>query len=271
MLKAHREHHAGHKTIANHSHNHQNSAMDKVKIKRIKRNKKKVSTEEKIVAGLGVGATLLGGVGGLNSQPKQPTQFVRTQSSDTSSTNSKIKSALENIFGVPEAQASTLSTLQQEWNQEALDSQKGIDDSNPATASAAYNALVSGQTTSSGTTQTPAPATVTPTPAATANSTAAPVTAPAASTSPTIPSTFNANNLDAAQQAAKLAIATGKNADGSPVTDYNALYNIYYGNTTPSAPATPAAPAATVAPLPRTFRLSPLRRFPRHLPPVRLL
>jgi hypothetical protein len=83
--------------------------MDKVKIKRVKRNKKKTTAKEKILAGLGVGGALMGGVGAVSPKPSQ-TQFVRTQSQSESSKSSGVKSVLKKIFGatigVQEAKAS---------------------------------------------------------------------------------------------------------------------------------------------------------------------
>ncbi len=78
--------------------NHYKNPMNKVKIKRVKRNKKKITTQEKVVAGLGVGATLLGGAGAV--VPKtQDTQFVSTQSQEQTARTSKIKDTLNKIFG----------------------------------------------------------------------------------------------------------------------------------------------------------------------------
>ncbi len=97
--------------------------MDKVKIKRVKRVKKQISTKEKILAGLGVGSTLLGGIGAVSSQSPK-TQFVRTVDDETlakakdpgnypatdydfehdnrevaQSKTSKLKQALASVFG----------------------------------------------------------------------------------------------------------------------------------------------------------------------------
>ncbi len=81
--------------------------MEKVKIQRRKRKKKKISTKDKVLAGIGVGSTLMGGVGAV--APKPPTtQFVRTQATPTTTTAGKIKSTLKKIFGVKKAKASEL-------------------------------------------------------------------------------------------------------------------------------------------------------------------
>src|SRR5262249_36888349 len=82
--------------------------MDKVKIKRVKRNKKKVTTAEKIMAGIGVGSTLMGGAA-VGAGKTNQTQFVRTNEASSSSTAQKIKAELKNIFGVGEAEAAGLS------------------------------------------------------------------------------------------------------------------------------------------------------------------
>ena len=92
-----------HSVSANHKHNNVN--MDKVKIKRVKRNKKKTTTKEKILAGLGVGGALMGGIGAVNAKPSQ-TQFVRTENpADSSSSGSKVKQMLKNVFGFKQAKA----------------------------------------------------------------------------------------------------------------------------------------------------------------------
>lgn len=110
--------------------------MDKVKIKRVKREHKKITTKEKILAGLGLGGTLIGGAGAI--APKGPsTQFVRTvknntgqmaQGRDSSSTDypsteydfepgiakdskksTNFAQKLKNAFGLKSAQASELN------------------------------------------------------------------------------------------------------------------------------------------------------------------
>jgi|GEM_PF-4693182 len=89
-----------------------NSDMEKVKIKRVKKNKKQITTSEKILAGIGVGSILLGGVSAV-SPKTQTSTFVRTQTTEAGSNESKIKSALKNIFGATfganQAKADTLS------------------------------------------------------------------------------------------------------------------------------------------------------------------
>ena len=78
---------------------HKPKTMDKVKIKRVKRNKKKVTTAEKIMAGIGVGSTLMGGAAAAAGKPSQ-TQFVRTnETGNSSGTTQKIKAELGKIFG----------------------------------------------------------------------------------------------------------------------------------------------------------------------------
>jgi hypothetical protein len=92
--------------------------MDKVKIKRVKRNKKNVTAKEKILAGLGVGGALAGG--GLGAMPKtNQTQMVRTQSGEQQAKKSKVTESIKKIFkqayegtvGVPEAKANVASKV----------------------------------------------------------------------------------------------------------------------------------------------------------------
>jgi len=78
--------------------------MEKVKIKRVKRNKKKTTTGEKVLAAVGLGSTLLGGAGAVSSQPKA-TQCVRTQESEKGSKTQGIKDKLKEIFGIKKAKA----------------------------------------------------------------------------------------------------------------------------------------------------------------------
>ncbi len=80
--------------------------MEKVTIKRVKRNTKKPTTKEKILAGLGLGSTLLGGIASVSPKP-QTTQFTRSQGDEAKNSGSKVKNVLNQIFGVPVAQAST--------------------------------------------------------------------------------------------------------------------------------------------------------------------
>lgn len=99
----------GHSSPRSHSAHHQSShnpnPMDQVKIKRVKRNKKKATAKEKILAGLGVGGALMGGIGAVAPKPNKTT-FVATQKQDEGkSAGSKIKSALKNIFGISQAKA----------------------------------------------------------------------------------------------------------------------------------------------------------------------
>ncbi len=82
----------------------EHSIMDKVKIKRVKRNKKETSAKEKILAGIGVGSTLLGGAGAVAPKASD-TQFVREQTNQSGSSSGKVKETLKRIFGVQEAKA----------------------------------------------------------------------------------------------------------------------------------------------------------------------
>jgi phage tail protein X len=72
--------------------------MDNVKIKRVKRNRKKPTAKEKILAGLGVGGALMGGISAVAPQ-QQRQEILSKNTSNQSSAGSKIKSALKNIFG----------------------------------------------------------------------------------------------------------------------------------------------------------------------------
>ncbi len=85
---------------------HERHNMEKATIKRVKRNKKHISTKEKIIAGVGVGSTLLGGgigVGGAKPSPSQA--MVSTQKDSSNNTAGKIKDFLKKTFGVPKAKA----------------------------------------------------------------------------------------------------------------------------------------------------------------------
>lgn len=83
---------------------HNNNPMDQVKIKRVKRNKKKATAKEKILAGLGVGGTLLGGIGAVSPKTTN-TEFVRTDN-QTGSGKSVVKDVLKRVFGISKAKAS---------------------------------------------------------------------------------------------------------------------------------------------------------------------
>ncbi len=74
--------------------------MERVKIKRVKRNKKIVTTKEKILAGLGLASTLVSTGSGFANQSK--TAIVST---NTNSGNDKIKQEVESIFGAQTAHA----------------------------------------------------------------------------------------------------------------------------------------------------------------------
>lgn len=101
--------------------------MDKVKIKRVKRVKKKITTKDKVLAGLGLGSTLLGGVSSVASKP-QNTQFVRTTTTEQTGTKEKVKDVLKRIFGVTGAEAEEL-TPQQSQAQQLLATGKNPDGS----------------------------------------------------------------------------------------------------------------------------------------------
>ena len=76
-------------------HNHVN--MDHVKIKRVKRNKKQATTKEKILAGLGVGGALMGGLSSVAPHQEQK-EIMAKNTDEQNSTGSKVKSALKNIL-----------------------------------------------------------------------------------------------------------------------------------------------------------------------------
>ena len=86
--------------------------MDKVKIKRVKRNKRKTTTAEKIMAGVGVGTTILGGASTMGPKTSQP-HVVNTQTQKQTKAGDNIKSKLAKVFksayestvGVPTAKA----------------------------------------------------------------------------------------------------------------------------------------------------------------------
>ena len=81
------------------SKDNKTNSMDKVKIKRVKRDKKKVTAKEKVLAGLGVGGSLLGGAANISRiPPSQSTATVSTLGNEQKSITSKIKNALSKIF-----------------------------------------------------------------------------------------------------------------------------------------------------------------------------
>lgn len=84
--------------------------MDKVKIKRVKRDKKKISTKEKVLAGLGLGASLFGAAG-VTAPKASSTEITSTNSSQQGTKTSSIKSALNKIFGIPVAEAARTTTV----------------------------------------------------------------------------------------------------------------------------------------------------------------
>ena len=86
------------------THQHKATNMEKVKIKRAKRNKKQITGKEKALAALGLGGTLLGGAGVVAPKPAE-TQFVRAENTKSESATAKLKQSLKNIFGIKSAQA----------------------------------------------------------------------------------------------------------------------------------------------------------------------
>ncbi len=82
--------------------------MKKVKIKRIKRERKTITAKEKLLAGLGVGAGLIGGVGAVGqAQTIQPIVSTKQAVSSTSrqSVAGRVKQILTDVFGIHEAKA----------------------------------------------------------------------------------------------------------------------------------------------------------------------
>ncbi len=81
--------------------------MGNVKIKRVKRNKKIVTTKEKVLAGLGLASSLAGTGAGI-VKPNQ-TAVVST---NNNSNNNQVKQTIENIFGIQTAHADFVLTSQ---------------------------------------------------------------------------------------------------------------------------------------------------------------
>ncbi|MDR3642574.1 MAG: hypothetical protein P4L74_03040, partial [Candidatus Doudnabacteria bacterium] len=79
------------------NNNHNLNPMAKVKIKRVKRIKKKVTAKEKILTGLGAGGVLMGGLSGMSAKPPQ-TKIVSRQSQEQAAAGSSIKDTLGKIF-----------------------------------------------------------------------------------------------------------------------------------------------------------------------------
>lgn len=98
-----------HAAKIHHKVNINHDPMDKVKIKRVKRNKRKISTKEKLLAGLGLGSTLLGGVAGGIQAKSASTKIVSTEEQAKDETGKtpgqKVKDIINQVFGVPEAHA----------------------------------------------------------------------------------------------------------------------------------------------------------------------
>ena len=72
--------------------------MNKVKIKRVKRNKKKITVKEKILTGIGVGGSLAGGIAGVAGKPAGQTAIVSAAGSEQANITSKIKDTLSRVF-----------------------------------------------------------------------------------------------------------------------------------------------------------------------------
>ncbi|MDE2312506.1 MAG: hypothetical protein KGJ93_05505, partial [Patescibacteria group bacterium] len=108
--------HPPHRLARHHLNHNVTSPMDQVKIKRVKRNKKKTTTKEKVLAGLGLGASMLGGGVAMGNAKTNQTQFTATQKQDQTkgSTTAGIKDKLKKIFGetlgVQTAQAAEIGT-----------------------------------------------------------------------------------------------------------------------------------------------------------------
>lgn len=94
--------------------------MKRVIIKRIKRNKKKITAGEKVMAGLGLGSSIMGlGSGGSASssrEVKPAIASVSTTKTSGQSSTAKIKQKLTEIFGVPEAKAAYYSDSDMFYN-----------------------------------------------------------------------------------------------------------------------------------------------------------
>jgi hypothetical protein len=88
-------------------HNQNKKNMDKIHIKRVKRQKKKVTPKEKLLAGLGVGSGLIGLSGAAVKMPKNPPQsIVSSQKQSDGGEAGKIKQMLKEVFGgIPVAKA----------------------------------------------------------------------------------------------------------------------------------------------------------------------
>ncbi|MDR3642450.1 MAG: DUF4214 domain-containing protein [Candidatus Doudnabacteria bacterium] len=85
--------------------------MEKIKIKRVKRKKKKITAKEKTLTGLGVAGALMGGISGVSPRSPQ-TKIVNEQSQQTGAQNSggikqKIKAIFGDALGVQTAKADT--------------------------------------------------------------------------------------------------------------------------------------------------------------------
>jgi len=79
--------------------------MKKVLIKRVKRPQKPIGAKAKLLAGLGVGATLAGFSGASSKAGQNLKPIVRTQEKGKNQNKEKITKSLKDIFGVKEAKA----------------------------------------------------------------------------------------------------------------------------------------------------------------------
>ncbi len=87
--------------------------MDMVKIKRVKRQKKRSTAAEKIMAGLGLGTTLLGMTGGAVAPKKSNKAIVRTNASSRArQIGLMMHQALQSSVGTPTAKA---AETDEEW------------------------------------------------------------------------------------------------------------------------------------------------------------
>lgn len=83
--------------------------MKMVKIKRVKKTKRTPSAQEKILAGLGVGSSLMGaGMAQIQPARSQPPRIVSSRDTSGESAAGKVKGTLKRIFGVPEAKAANV-------------------------------------------------------------------------------------------------------------------------------------------------------------------
>ncbi|MDE2311663.1 MAG: hypothetical protein KGJ93_01045, partial [Patescibacteria group bacterium] len=89
--------------------------MKTVPIKRVRREKKRTRTGQKVLSGIGIGGSVLGGAAGLSGgqvpvQPEPPTRIVSGQNQNQKdqhgkSASDKIKDLITSVFGVQKAKA----------------------------------------------------------------------------------------------------------------------------------------------------------------------